>query len=405
MNPRGSARACFLAAAMTIAEVGKAGVWGTQPVLGVSGDYASNPALLNLPNTAETHAALLLDAPTTYVGDAFKLWILPSFRLSDSQGYSSLDSDYEHLNVRGEFDTDLSVFTAAGGVARDSSLYHDYLLSGSTGVRRDTATADLNWDRQLTERLEVDNDLSSLRVRYNQATGATTLVDYKYTSFTPTLAWAQSERAKLTVTANAGRYDSLNGQTESTSATLQLGSVEQLSEIWSLSAGAGYSRADNKLHTERESLEFTQNGPVIVLVPITIKSTQVGSVYLVNLTRQTQLLTLSGIASRQLTPTGFAFLSRQENFELKTTYNPTERWTFNADVHRVNYQQPQSTGAIVDIKVSYLQVSAAWQWTEHWTLALNATRVMERFGAPGIDVASSGISVEFSRQFNWKQIQ
>jgi hypothetical protein len=405
MNPRGSARVCFLAAAMSIANLGTAGVWGTQPVLGVSGDYSSNPALLNLPNTAETHAALLLDAPTTYAGDAFKLSILPSFRLSDSRGYSSLDSDYEHLNIRGEYDTDLGVFTATGGVARDSSLYHDYLLSGSTGVRRDTASADLNWDRQLTERLEVNNDLSYIRVRYDAAVGATTLVDYKYTSFTPTLAWAQSERAKLTVAANAGRYDSLNGQTDSTSATLQLGFVKQLTEIWSLSASAGYSRANNELHTEQESLEFTQNGPVIVLVPITVKSTQNGSVYLVNLGRQTQLLTLSAIASRQLTPTGFAFLSRQENYELKATYNPTERWTFNADVHRVNYQQPQSTGAVVDINVSYLQLSAAWQWTEHWTLTLNALRVMEHFGAPGSDVASNGVSVGFSRQFNWKQIQ
>src|SRR5580704_13073136 len=133
MNSRGSARICLLAAAMSIASVGKAGVWGTQPVLGVSGDYSSNPALLDLPDTAETHAALLLDAPTTYVDNAFKVSFLPSFRLSNSRGYSSLDSDYEHLNVRGEFDTDLSVFTATGGVARDSSLYHDYLLSGSTG--------------------------------------------------------------------------------------------------------------------------------------------------------------------------------------------------------------------------------------------------------------------------------
>src|SRR5450432_1007905 len=137
MNLHWPARACFLAAVMSIASLCEAGVWGTQPVLGVSGDYSSNPALLDLPNTGETHAALLLDAPTTYIGNAFKLSILPSFRLSDSQGYSSLDSDYEHLSIRGEFDTDRSVFTAAGGIARDSSLYHDYLLSGSTGVRRD----------------------------------------------------------------------------------------------------------------------------------------------------------------------------------------------------------------------------------------------------------------------------
>jgi hypothetical protein len=403
MNLRGSARLCLLAAAMSIANPGKAGVWGTQPVLGVSGDYYSNPALLNLPNTAETHASLLLDAPATYVGDAFKLSILPSFRLSDSRGYSSLDSDYEHLNIRGELDTDLSTVVATGGVARDSSLYHDFLLSGSTGVRRDTATADLNWDRHVTERLDVDTDVNSMRVRYGEAEGVPTLVDYKYTSVASTLAWAQSERTKLTASANAGRYDSLDGTTRSTSANLQLGLVRQISEIWSLSSSAGYSRADNELHTEEPLLEVIANVPTVVLIPITVKSTQNGSVYLVNLSRQTQSLTLAAIASRQLTPTGFAFLSRQQAYELRVTYTPSERWTLSGDVHRVNYQQPASTGAIAGINVSYLQLSAAWQWTEYWTVTANASHVMEHYGAPSVNVASSGVSVEFSRQFNWKK--
>jgi hypothetical protein len=405
MNLRGWARLCLLAAAMSIASQGKAGVWGTQPVLGVSGDYYSNPALLNLPNTAETHAALLLDAPATYVDDAFKVSILPSFRLSDSQGYSSLDSDYEHLSVRGELDSERNVFTATAGVARDSSLYHDYLLNGSTGVRRDTGTADLNWDRQLTERFDLNTDLNSVRVRYAEAAGTATLIDYKYTSLTPSLAWSQSERAKINVSANAGRYDSLNGQTKSTSANLQLGFVKQITEIWSLSASAGYSRANNELHTEQESFEESPNGPVLVLIPVDIKSTQNGTVYSVNLSRQTQVLLLSAVASRQLAPTGFAFLSRQDNYELKASYNESERWTLSGDVHRVNYQQPQSTGAEVDINVTYFQISTAWQWTEHWTVTLNATHVMERSAAPSASVASSGVSLVFSRQFNWKQIR
>src|SRR5271168_1622872 len=105
MIQRRWARFCLLAAAMSIARFSDAGVWGAQPVVGVAGDYSTNPALLNLPNTEESHVALLVDAPTTYNGDAFKFSILPSFRLSDTQGYSSLDSDYEHLNVSGEFDT------------------------------------------------------------------------------------------------------------------------------------------------------------------------------------------------------------------------------------------------------------------------------------------------------------
>src|SRR5271163_818038 len=154
MTLRGSALLCLSVAAMIYSSSPRAGVWGVDPVLGVVGDYATNPALLDVPHTAETHGALLLDSPTTYNGDAFELFVMPSFRLSDSSGYSSLASDYEHLNLKGEFDTERSVLTAAAGAARDSSLYQDYLSDGATGVRRDTLTADLNWDRLLSERVD-----------------------------------------------------------------------------------------------------------------------------------------------------------------------------------------------------------------------------------------------------------
>jgi hypothetical protein len=401
MTWRRSAQYCFLAAAMTIVSPSRAGIWGTQPVIGISGDYSSNPSLSNLPNTAESHADALLDAPTTYNGDALKLSILPSFRLSNAQGYSSLDSDYEHLNVGAEFDTDRDVFTAAAGAARDSSLYHDYLLNGSTGVRRDTATADLNWDRHVTERFEIDADVNSMRERFGQSTGAATLTDYKYTSIAPNLGWTESELGKLTLGANAGRYNSLDGLTESTSANVQLGIARQLSEIWALSASAGYSRADNRIDLTEEAVEFTPNGPILVLIPLAAKSSQSGSIFSVNLSRQTSLLLLSANASRQLTPTGFAFLSRQDNYELKATYTPSERWTFNGDVRRIRYEQP----GLGDQRVVSLQLSAVWQWTEHWSITMNASYVAERYGSPAVGISSSEVGVELSRRFNWKSFQ
>jgi hypothetical protein len=390
---------------MSIANRSDAGVWGTQPVIGIAGDYASNPALLNLPDTAETHAALLLDAPTTYVGDAFKLSIMPSFRLSNAEGYSSLDSDYEHLTVGSEFDNERGMVTVTGVAARDSSLYHDYLHNGSTGVRRDTTTADVNWDRQLSERYEVDTDVNATRVRYGESTGTATLVDYKYASITPTLAWLESERGKLTASANVGRYNSLDGTTQSTSANLQLGFVKQLSEIWSVTASAGYSRANDEFDTKEALLEFTQNGPIIALVPFTLKSNQNGSVYSVNLSRQTELLLFSTTASRQLAPTGFAFLSRQDNYEIKATYNESPRWVFSGDLRRIDYQQPSNSGTVTNQHVTYLQLAGVWQWTEHWTVTINASRIMEDYGSSRISIGSTGVGLELSRQFNWKSLQ
>jgi hypothetical protein len=396
---------CTSAAAMSLASAAWPGVWGTQPVVGMTGDYSTNPALLNVPNTAEEHGALLLDAPTTYSGDAFKLSILPSFRLSNTQGYSSLDSDYEHLTVGGEFDTERTVLSGSGSLFRDSSLYRDYLLNGSTGVRRDTASADLNGDRQLTERFDADIDLNSQRVHYAESAGPATLVDYKYSSATPTLAWVESELTKITLSAAAARYNSLDGTTESTSANLQGGCVEKLSELWTLTASAGYSRANDKIDTEEEFLEFTPGGPIIVRIPVALKSTQNGSIYAVSLNRQSEVFLLTGLVSRQLTPSGFAFLSRQDTYQVKVTYNESERLSVSGDVHRVRFQQPESGGTDIDLNITSLQISAAWQWTEHWTATVTANRVMEHYVARSVDVASSGVSIELSRQFNWKSLQ
>jgi hypothetical protein len=204
------------------------------PVFGIAGDYATNPALMDLPHTADANGALLLDAPTTYNGNAFEFLVLPSFRLSNAAGYSSLASDYEHLNVKGELDTERSVLSATAGIAQDSSLYQDYLSDGNMGVRRDTVTGDLNWDRSLTERIDFTADANWTKVRYGHALGVATLTDYKYLNLSPTLTWLSSERDKLTLATNVARYNSLDGTTTSRSANLQVGFTHQLSEIWTV---------------------------------------------------------------------------------------------------------------------------------------------------------------------------
>src|SRR5271156_3228924 len=167
---------CLAAVSMCVASSARAGVWGADPVVGVLGDYATNPALLQMNHSAEVNGALLLDAPTSYNGDGVTFSVIPSFRLSNTEGYASTASDYEHLTLRGELDTERSTLTATAGIYQDSSLYQDYvstasgyLFNGSAGVKRDTLTADVNWDRHLTERLELDTDVDSLQVKYGQA--------------------------------------------------------------------------------------------------------------------------------------------------------------------------------------------------------------------------------------------
>src|SRR5271155_5412391 len=95
---------CLAAVSMCMASSARAGVWGADPVVGIIGDYATNPALLEISHTADTNGALLLDAPTAYNGDGVEFFAIPSFRLSNGEGYASTASDYEHLTLKEELD-------------------------------------------------------------------------------------------------------------------------------------------------------------------------------------------------------------------------------------------------------------------------------------------------------------
>jgi len=405
MIRRGLALPCLLAAGMIQSRNVDAGVWGVDPVVGITGDYSSNPAFLDLPHAAGANGALLLDAPVTYTANDFKLFVDPSFRVGDASGYSSVTSNYEHLNVKGEFDTERSVFTAAAGAGRDSSLYYDYLFNGTVGVRRDSATADLNWDRQFTERIDVDTDVNATRVRYGTVAGVGTLVDYSYSSITPTLSWATTERGKLTLAASVGRYNSLDGTTESRNGNLQVGFVRKLSELWSLTATGGYSRALNRIDVNEEFLVFTKNGPAIEVIPVRLESAQNGTIYSVNLSRQGSLLLVNAIASRQVTPTGFALLSRQNILELKATDTLSERWSVGGDARYVKSQDPLLQGKLIDSTLKYFALSANWQWTEHWMVTMAGSRVSRDYQSINVHLAANEVSITLSRQFNHIKFQ
>jgi hypothetical protein len=388
MTPRGLPRSCLLAALMCAASVTRAGIWASDPVLGMTADYSTNPGLLYSNYTAETHGAVLIDAPTTYHGDALSVSVLPSFRFSDSEGYSSLASDYAHLTVKGELDSERNTVTVSGQLARDSSLYYNYTVNGGTGVRRDTSAVDAAWARALTERWNFSFDLSSSRVLYGESSSFTTLTDYRYTNLAPSLSWNTGERTTLTLTAGVGLYDTTDLTTKSVNSTLQVGIKRQFNELWSYNVNVGYSRETNSI-----DLYF---GPYLLE---SLSATNTGTLYSANVSRQGTLLTVSASASRSLVPSGFSFLSLQEFYQLDFRYQHNPRWTFAGFTRWLQSRQPQAFGAAVNQEYLEFEMSAAWLFTEKWTATLSASRVTARYTS-AMDVAANGITLQLSRRFN-----
>jgi hypothetical protein len=159
--------------------------------------------------------------------------------------------------------------------------------------------------------------------------------------------------------------------------------------LWAVSANAGYSRETNTIE------EYL--GPFLLG---TFRATNTGTVFMANVTRQGPLLAVTAAASRSLVPSGFSFLSLQNSYQLSFRYPRTERWTFDGHVRWLKSQEPQVVGPTVDQSYLDLGLSAAWQFTEKWTLTLRASRVTAKYSPPAINVGASGLSIQLSRRFD-----
>jgi hypothetical protein len=381
-----------------------AGPWSIEPRVGVAAEYVGNPQLRADHVQPEENIAATVDLPVSYDADSLGFLVRPSGRLADRKGYSSLASNYEHLDAAAHFGDELDALAVQGQLARDSSLFFVGGLVNGIGVPRDSANANADWTRSVTERQQVQLDASWTRVRYVEPLGLNALVDYRYVSAGPTYSVAMSERNTLQLLGSYGLYQSLNGITESRSENLQLAFVRQLTELWTLSTSAGYSRSVNS-----QKVYATFFFGTFFLGEA--KSNQNGAVYAATLARQGERFNLSIGASQALQPTGFAFLSRQNSVKLNATYARNERWDFTAGASWLRAVNPRENGGAAvngtETTTRYLNaaLTANWHWTPQWTISLSAARITQQYGPPPLSAASTNISVAFVRQFLRTQFQ
>jgi hypothetical protein len=364
-----------------------AGPWSAQPLIGVAAEYASNPELAASAGRPETHAALFVDLPVNYDLDALHFSVIPRVRYGGVSGYSSVTSNYYHLDASAQYTDEFGSLTCTGSEYRDSSLLYAGELSNGIGVRRDTSVADVNWLRAISERLQFQFDASTTRTLFAQSTASASLTNYRYSSLSPAFAYAVNERDTLRILGSVSRYKSLNGLTDSNSDNVQLGFDHQLNELWKLSSTAGYSKSTDQFHYFFGNFETTQNG----------------TVYSANLTRQSEVLTVAAGVSRALVPTGYAYLSHQDTFNAVANYTYSERWTFGANLIWQNVADPVITGGSSRRRFYDIDLSANWHWTEQWTLTAHILAIGQQFtqqlGKPPVNPTSDGIRLEFSRQF------
>jgi hypothetical protein len=225
-------------------------------------------------------------------------------------------------------------------------------------------------------------------VLFQQGAALSGLVDYRYSSASPSYSYTVNERDTFRLLGGVSRYYSLNSLTSSQSDNLQLGYDHKMNELWTVTATYGYAKSNN-------DYDFIYFGHFLGV----IRSTENGAVYSVNSTRQDEHLALTFAASRALTPTGFAFLTRQDRLSVGGTYTASDRWSYGGAVTWQALNNPVEGGGSAELHYYSANLSATWHWTEQWLVTLSATKVAQSYGAPTVSAASTGVSLQISRQF------
>jgi hypothetical protein len=379
--------------------LGRAEPLGIEPTVGISTDYSSNPYLQTVGAHSISDAALLISAPASFDADALHVNLSPSLRYSTSGSYASLESNYFRLSGGAQYTTDLDTLSLTSSIGRDSSLYQSGLKSGGVGVRSDTESVAGDWQRTLTSRIVFDLNAGWSRELYDQTGDEEGLVNYRYLSEGSSASYAYNELTTLQLTAGAGQYTALDGNTRSQNYSLSLGMTRLLTEDWTLTANAGYAKSDNSVNVYEGPflVDGVVYGPYFVG---TAHSAQQGPIYNMSLTHQGETVAVSLTGSRAYRPSGFEYLSRTDSIGLNVTRTLSERWSLGTALNYTNVAAPYANGSLASLRYFSPQFSADYHWTPTWTVSLRANWTkLQNEEPPPQHATSTGVSLEISRQF------
>ena len=379
-----------------------AGTVGSESSIGIESAYNSNPLLLPAADARSAESvAILANLPATYTGGASTLELRPRLRLAATHGAQALLSDYHYFDGLWKLTGERNVLAVNADWHRESTLYNKFENSALSGrnVRRTEAIGSADWRRLISERSDTQLRASFDQVRFGQ-NAANLLYSYDYGQAAAQYDRTLSERLQMTLTAGISRYKLRDYSYQSDNRFVQLGVARALSEHWLLSAQAGYSRLDGRDTVTRYQIVVGPNGNLQV-VPVTTvrRSTARTGNYALSLERRAERLTLSLVASRDVTPSGLGALVTQNDLSIGGNFNLTERLSLGATLHGSRLSDALGQLQLADRRFYDADVNASWQWTEHWILQFQAAINRQRLAASIPIQSGNALNLTVSRQF------
>jgi hypothetical protein len=376
---------------------------GSESSVGLAADYSSNPFLDEVGGEPAEAVAALLNVPITYNDGEQTIDLIPRLRFAETRGDAELLTNYEYLDADWRLQSERNTFSATADWHHDSTLYNvfeDGALAGKT-VTRLEEIGSLAWQHQLTERSDFQINGSYDGVHYGAAADGA-LISYDYAQGALQYNRQLTERWQWQTSAGYGRYDVPAEQYHSQQEFIQTGLTRALSEQWSAGAKLGYAWLQDRsvvptLYCAVPLLYCYFGISQYQIIDVTTHSSTAAPNGVLSLEHRDERLTLDVNASRAIVPSGFGELVTQTNISLGGNYRASERWTLGATLHGATLSDALQHVALGNQRYAGLDLSAAWQWTEHWTLQLTGAPLVARIN--GVQAHSVACSIGMFRQF------
>ena len=360
------------------------GSWNTEPSVSLSGEYSSNPRLLQTDAHAVESAALTLVMPATYTGARQSFDLRPQIRAAATHGDTELISDYQYLDSSWRINWPTQILQLSGFLHHDSTLYNQFengaLLPATQ--RRTEQNGALDWQNRLTERVTLRTDLSYDRVNYGLL-ARSGLSDYRYLQASLGLSRDMTERLLWTLSVGSSRYDVIDQDYRNDNPFARTTLTQKLSEDWTMTAGAGVSSLRAR----------SQFGAFISRSRRTLPN------FNLMLERRNAEGSFSFVISRSIQPSGFGALVTQDNVSLSRNVNWSERWSGSAVLRGSRQLDSLRQLNLGDRRYYSAELAATWLWREQLTLTAQLGLSTQHYASNLPQPSSTAFYLTLTRQF------
>ena len=333
----------------------------------------SATADVQLATRAERNPALRVDEDVTALAlsadlasrlarstETAQLQLTPSLHVVRNPQFPSLDREEQQLGAQLAQWGERYTLNFSGQAARESTLTTELGTTGLTDANRirQMLQAGVQPQWRMTERLTVSGGANLQDIAYPGARD-TPLYGSRYTSVSANSTYALNRQTGFTLAASAGQFisDRQDASSENSSLTAQLvySVAERLTA--SLSAGPSWVKAGGQTDT--------------------------GFVYEARLDRQSERSTLSLLASRAVSPSGFGVLTQQDNVQLSLSRQLTERINAICAVSSVQTSAllPGTGLTFSDVRYLRADFSVSGRLAQNWGASLAIGAGQQHLGA------------------------